>query len=126
MKMNGFGLVELLISSSLLLFMIGGTAQLLMVSLAAKRNADFCVAAARCASAKFEYLKSLPFDSPELQPGTSASVVTDGAVPWDLAASCTVENLEASMKRVTVEISDPNSPRKKQAFCLMVCRELEF
>ena len=126
MKRNGFGLVELLISSSLLLFMIGGTAQLLMVSLAAKDSADFCFAAARCASARFEYLKSIPFDSPELQPGTSGTAAADGARRQALAAVCTVEDLEESMKRITLEISDPSTSRKKQTYCLLICRDLEF
>jgi Tfp pilus assembly protein PilV len=126
MKKKGFGLVEILIASSLLLFAIGGTAQLLMVSLSSRKSADFCLAATRCASTRLEYFKSLPYDSPELQPGTSGSLVTDGALLRDLATQCTVEDLEPAMKRITLKISDVNSPGKSQTFCLLLCRELEF
>jgi hypothetical protein len=126
MKKNGFGLVEVLVSSALLLFAIGATAQLLMITLGAKRSADFCLAATRCASSRFEYFKSLPFDSPELQPGTSGSVMADGALLRDLAARCTVEDLEVTMKRITLQISDASLPSKKQTFYLLLCRELEF
>jgi prepilin-type N-terminal cleavage/methylation domain-containing protein len=40
MRKKGFSLIEFLIASSLILFLIAGTAQLLGLSLAAKRNAD--------------------------------------------------------------------------------------
>jgi len=57
-KKEGFGLIELLISSSLILFLVAGTAQLLGLSLAAKRNADFHFRAARLASSRLESLHS--------------------------------------------------------------------
>jgi hypothetical protein len=126
MKKPGFGLTELLVSSSLLLFLIAGTAQLLLMSLAAKRNADFHMAASRCASAKLEYLKSVPFDSPELQAGTNTFSLSDGAFLEPLNANCLIEDLEETVKRVVLEISAQNAPRKKQTFCLLLCRELEF
>ena len=126
MKKSGFGLIETFISSSLLLFLIGGTAQLLTTSLAAKRSGDFCLATARCAVVKLEFLKSLGFDSAELQPGTTECIINDPALLRDMEESCTVEDLDSAMKRVTLCISDKSSPRRKQAYCLLLCRDLEF
>jgi len=126
MKRNGFALVEILISSSLLAFLIGGTAQLLMVSLAAKASGDFAFAAARCGSALLERDRSLPFDSPGLEPGISHPAVADGVLPTRLEATRRVEVIDRGMKRVVIIISDRHSPQKKQTYCLTLCRELGF
>jgi hypothetical protein len=126
MKKDGFGLVEILISSSLLAFVIAGTAQLIIASLDAKKSADFAFAAARQASGVLEHDKSLPFDSPELQPGTSNPEVEDGAFPGRLAAARSVETRHENLKRITVVVSDRFSPQKKQTYCLTLCRRLGF
>jgi len=126
MKRDGFGLVEILISSSLLVFAIAGTAQLIIAPLDAKKSADFAFAAARQASNVLEQDKSLPFDSPELQPGTSNPAVEDGAFPGRLAAARSVETKHENLKRITVVVSDRFSPQKKQTYCLTLCRALGF
>ena len=126
MKKSGFGLIETFISSALLLFLIAGTAQLLTISLAARRSADFCLAAARRAGARLERFKSLGFDSAELGPGTTDSIIKDPALLRDLAESCAIEDLDPSLKRVTLRVSDAVSPHRRQVFCVLLCRELEF
>jgi Tfp pilus assembly protein PilV len=126
MKRDGFGLVEILISSSLLALAIAGTAQLIIASLDAKKSADFAFAAARQASGVLEQDKSLPFDSPELQPGTSNPTVEDGAFPGRLAAARSVETKQKDLKRIIVVVSDRFSPQKKQTYCLTLCRALGF
>ncbi len=126
MRKQGFGLIEVLVSAALLLFIIAGVAQLLVVSLSAKTGADFAFAAARRATVTLEQDKSRPFDAPELQPGTSSPAVDDTVFPARLAATRRVEAVNAAMKRITVVISNKYSPRKKQTYCLMLCRELGF
>jgi type II secretory pathway pseudopilin PulG len=126
MKKRGFELIEVLVSAALLLFMIGATAQLLMVSLTAKKGADFAFAAARRASVMLEHDKSLAFNSPELEPGTSSPAVEDAAFPLRLEATRRVEAIDEDTKRIIVVISDRNSPQKKQTYCLTLCRELGF
>jgi hypothetical protein len=126
MKRDGFGLVEILISSSLLAFVIAGTAQLIIASLDAKKSADFAFAAARQASGVLELAKSLPFDSPELETGTSNPEVEDGAFPGLLAAAQSIETQQENLKRITVVVSDRFSPQKKQTYCLTLCRGLGF
>jgi len=126
MRKRGFGLIEVLVSAALLLFLIAGTAQLLMLSLAAKSSADFAFAAARRATAMLEHDKTLLFDDPELQPGTTSPAVDDTVFPARLAATRRVEAVNAAMKRITVVVSNKFSPRKKQTYCLTLCRELGF
>ena len=122
----GFSLIELLISSSLILFLIAGTAQLLGLSLAAKRNADFHFRAARLASSRLEHLKSLPHDSADLEAGVHGEDITDPSSPEKYRIAWQVEDLDQNLKKVVLNFFSPNKPRRKAVFCLLLCRELEF
>ena len=126
MKKKGFSLIELLISSSLILFLVAGTAQLLGLSLTAKRNADFHFRAARLASSRLELFKSLSHDSPELEAGTHEEVIIDPSSPESLRIAWRVEDLDKNLKKVVLEFFSPNKTRRKAVFCLLLCRELEF
>ena len=126
MEKKGFNLIELLISSSLILFLVAGTAQLLGLSLTAKRNADFHFRAARLASSRLEPFKSLSHDNPELEAGTHEEVIIDPSSPESLRIAWRVEDLDKNLKKVVLEFFSPNKPRRKAVFCLLLCRELEF
>jgi prepilin-type N-terminal cleavage/methylation domain-containing protein len=122
----GFSLIELLISSSLILFLIVGTAQLLGLSLAAKRNADFLFRAARLASSRLEQLKSLPHDSADLEAGVHGEYINDPSWPETFRIAWRVEDMDQDLKKVVLDLFSPNKPRRKAVFCLLLCRELEF
>jgi len=126
MKKKGFSLIELLISSSLLLFLITGTAQLLGLSLTAKGNAEFHFRAARLASSRLEHLKSHPYDGPDLKAGVHEELIIDPTSPERYRIAWHIEDLDENLKRVVLEFSSPIKPRRKAVFCLLVCRELEF
>jgi prepilin-type N-terminal cleavage/methylation domain-containing protein len=128
MKTNkkGFSLIELLISSSLILFLIAGAAQLMGLSLAAKRNADFHFRASRIASSRLETLKALPHDSEKLKAGAHEELVIDPSSPETYRIAWRVEDIDQSLKKVVLEFSSPKKPRRKAVFCLLLCRELEF
>jgi len=125
-KNTGFSLIEFLISSSLILFLIAGTVQLLGLSVAAKRNAEFHFRAARMASSRLEHFKSLPHDSGELKAGIHEEDIEDPAFPERYKLSWRVEDSGESLKKVVLEFFSPNKPRKRAVFCLLLCRELEF
>ena len=122
----GFSLIELLISSSLILFLIAGTAQLLGLSLAAKRNADFHFRAARLASSRLEQLKSLPHDSADLEAGVHEEEINDPSSSETFRIAWRVDDLDQDLKKVVLDFYSPNKPRRKAVFCLLICRELEF
>jgi prepilin-type N-terminal cleavage/methylation domain-containing protein len=122
----GFSLIELLISSSLILFLIAGTAQLLGLSLTAKRNADFHFRAARLASSRLEHLKSLPHDSADLEAGNHEEDFNDPSSPERYRIAWRVEDMDQNLKKVVLDFFSPNKPRRKAVFCLLLCRELEF
>jgi len=126
MKKTGFSLIELLISSSLILFLITGTAQLLGLSLTAKRNADFHFLAARLASSRLEQLKSLPHDSEVLKAGVHEEVISDPSSPEVFRIAWRVEDKDENSKKVVLEFFSQNKPKRKAVFCLLLSRELEF
>jgi prepilin-type N-terminal cleavage/methylation domain-containing protein len=125
-KEKGFSLIELLISSTLILFLIGATAQLLGLALTAKRNADFHFRTARLASSRLETLKSLPHDHPDLEAGLHEDPISDPSSPEVFRSAWRVEEIDQNLKRVVFDFYSPNKPRKKAIFCLLLCRQLEF
>src|SRR4030042_2314385 len=113
MKKKGFSLIELLISSSLIFFLIAGTAQLLGLSLAAKRTADFHFRAARLASSRLEHLKSLPHDSAELEAGIHGEDVIAPSSPEPCRIAWRVEDLDQELEKVVLGFFSPHKPRSE-------------
>lgn len=126
MKKNGFSLIELLIASALISFLIVGTAHLLMLSLAAKKKAEFHRAATYLATSQLEYLKSLPFESPELKEGSSSESVRENITSENLLKEWQIENIDESLKKVEVRVSSLVDRHKKATFLLLISRELGF
>jgi prepilin-type N-terminal cleavage/methylation domain-containing protein len=122
----GFSLIELLISSSLILILITGTAQLLIFSLAAKRTADSHFTAVRRASSRLEELKSLPFDDESLKAGSHEEEIADPASPEKFTIHSRVEDIDENLKKIVLAIHPLGEPQRRTAFCLLLCRELEF
>jgi prepilin-type N-terminal cleavage/methylation domain-containing protein len=125
-KDKGFSLIELLIASSLILFLIVGITQLLGLSLAAKRSGEFHFRAARVASSRLEHFKALPFDSVELKAGKHEEDIEDPAFPERCRLAWRIEDMDNGLKKVVFELFSLSKPRRKAVFCLLLCRELEF
>jgi len=126
MRKRGFSLIELIVSMSLIFFVLAATAQLVTLSCAAKKKADFIFTATGYACSKLEYLKSLVFESPELEPGSHSESVKGDDSAEIFCREWRVENLAENMKKVVLKIFSPNDTRKEVAFVLLICRELEF
>lgn len=126
MKKLGFCLVEVLISSTLTLFFLIGVAQLILISLAAKRNSDFLQAATNLASSRLEQIKSLPWDSPALKPGASSEEERSPVTGRILYLEWRVEDVTERIKRVILTIHQKTAYSRKIAFVLLLSRELCF
>lgn len=126
MKKNGFSLIELLISSTLILFLITGTAQLLGLSVAAKRNAEFHFRAARLTSSRLESLKAHPYEGLDLEAGVHEEVLVDPSSMDQYRLAWSVEDLDENLKKVVLKLASAIKPQRKSVFCLLICRELEF
>lgn len=126
MNKSGFSLIEMLISSALILFLFSGVAQLIISSLVAKRNAEFHLAAASLATSKLEYFKSLPFEDPALTKGEYFEAARIGFSKEIFWSEWNIGDIDEGMKKVVIKISRPSDPRKRVVFMLLLCRELEF
>ena len=126
MKTKGFSLIELLISMALIFFLLTGMAQLIILSCAAKKKAEFHLTAASLACSKLEYLKSLPFESPELEQGRHEESVKDSLSAQVFSREWRVQDLAEDMKKIVLRISSPNNRKKEAAFVLLINRRLEF
>jgi prepilin-type N-terminal cleavage/methylation domain-containing protein len=126
MKKKGFSLIELLISMSLIFFLLTGMAQLIILSCAAKKKAEFHLTAASLACSKLEYLKSLPFESPELEQGRHAESVKDSLSAEVLLREWRVLDLAEDMKKIVLKVSSPNNRNKEATFVLLINRKLGF
>jgi len=126
MKTKGFSLVELLISMALIFFLLTGMAQLIILSCAAKKKAELHLTAASLACSKLEYLKSLPFESPELEQGLHTESVKDSLSAQVFSREWRVQDQAEDMKKIVLRISSPNNRKKEAAFVLLINRKLEF
>jgi len=126
MNKKGFSLVELLISMALIFFLLTGMAQLIIHSCSAKKKAEFHLTAASLACSKLEYLKSLPFESPELEQGPHVESVKDSLSEEVFLREWKVLDLDEDMKKIVLRISAPNNRTKEAAFVLLINRKLEF
>ena len=85
MKRRGFSLIEVLVAMALALLLIVGTAELLTLSLWAKRKGDITAALTHALTARLETLRSRPFEDVALSPGNTrkSSAPSRGAVSSD-------------------------------------------
>ncbi|MDH7513950.1 MAG: prepilin-type N-terminal cleavage/methylation domain-containing protein [Clostridiales bacterium] len=126
MNKSGFSLIEMLISSALILFLLSGATQLIMTSLVAKRNAEFQLTASSLAASKLEYFKSLPFEDPALKKGEYSEAARIGFSKEILLCEWRIADIDERMKKVVIKISRQKSSQKKVALVLLFCRDLEF
>ncbi len=126
MKKAGYTLIEVLISSSLIFFLLAGTAHLTLSAMAAKRTADFLFAASSLALSRLESLKALPFDHPDLKTPNSSEIVRSSVPGIILLFERTVEDVNERLKKVIVTVSLQTRPSRKTMFSLFLCRELDF
>ncbi len=125
-SVRGFSMIELLISSSLILILITGTAQLLILSLSAGRTADSHFTAARLASSRLEEFKSLSFDDIGLRAGAYEEFASDPASPEKFVMTWRIEDREENLKKIVLGVHPQGQPQRRTAFCLLLCKELEF
>ncbi len=125
-KSEGFSLVELLISFAIITIFIFGTAQLLLYSLAIKSSCTSNMAAAGISRTKLEYFKSLPYSSPELDPGErSETILIPGKkdvylIRWNILES------SLHLKRIEIECHPAEHPLKQTHIILYLSQELGF
>lgn len=126
MKKQGFSLLEFLISFTLLIFVITATAQVIIHSLFAKRQAEINSKITELAVLKLEYFKSLPYGSEELNQGQESEFLKSDPSLEIYTRSWKIQDVSSNLKKVEMEVSSRAEPHKKTRLVLFICRELGF
>lgn len=126
MKPSGFSLIEVLAAMAVALVLVAGTAELIALSLTAKRSGDTASDAARILAAKIEGLKSAPFDGPELEPGEHRVTIAGEAGRRDFVLWWEIKDSGEGMKSVRLRVHPRGRSRSGAALTCFVSRELGF
>ncbi len=123
---RGFTLLELLISFAIVTILLLGAVQLTLHSMFVKRTSDCSLESAELASDKLEYLKSLPFDSPELLENTNIERVESQRREDFFERQWTIVDISSEMKRIQVECHSESCVHRNTRIVLFYSRKLGF
>lgn len=126
MSERGFSLIEVLASMALALILLLGTAELVTLSIWAKRKGDTTAALAQGLAARVEGLKSLAFSPAGLVPGGFSETVFDGAGRGVYFHEWTVEEAGGRMLRLRVTVSPAGRPGAAASAVLYISKDLGF
>ncbi|MGA2361506.1 MAG: prepilin-type N-terminal cleavage/methylation domain-containing protein [Candidatus Aminicenantales bacterium] len=126
MKRQGFSLIEVLVSMTLALVLLLGTAELITLSVWAKRRGDTTSGLAHSLTTRLEGLKSLSFESDGLRPGEYSEAVRDEAGRGLFLHEWTVEDAGERMKRVRVTVCPAGRPGSGASVTLWISKDLGF
>jgi len=125
MKQSGFSLIEVLVAMALIFFLLTGTAELVIHSIRTKRKADENMKLASRLVSKLESLKTLPFESADLQAGFHSAEIGDEPEErrreeWE------VEDLTFNTKKIDLRVSSGQAPQRPARSVLLLSKSLGF
>jgi len=123
---QGFTLMELLISFAIVTILLLGAAQLTLHSLYVKRTSDCSLESAELASDKLEYLKSLPFESLELEERSNAERIISQKRNDIFMREWSVFDVTPKMKKIEVACYSESCVHRKARLVLIYSKELGF
>jgi prepilin-type N-terminal cleavage/methylation domain-containing protein len=126
MKRLGFSLIEVLVAMTLALILLLGTAELVTLSIWARRKGDTTAGLAQALSARAEGLKSLAFGPEGLPPGEYSETVRDEAGRGLYLHEWTVEDAGERMTRVRIKVSPAGRPEAGSSLVLWISKDLGF
>jgi prepilin-type N-terminal cleavage/methylation domain-containing protein len=126
MEKPGFSLIEVLVSMALVLLLLLGTAELIALSIWARRKGDVTAGLSRAFCARAESLKSLAFGSEGLQAGDYSETVRDEAGGGLFLHEWTVEDPGERLKKVRLTVAPAGRPKAEVSLTLWISKELGF
>lgn len=124
-KCKGFSFIEVLLAMALISFLLAGTAELVIRSISLRKKAEVNLELAALASSKLEFLKSLPYESSELQ-ATSYNEILEGRFPEVYLREWIIEDISSNLKRIGLTVYPENHPEKTLRISLYLSKELGF
>ena len=122
----GFTLLELLVSFSIIVILLLGAAQLTLYSLHVKKTSDRSLESTEWALDKLEYLKSLPFESEELEECSVVEWIPSLRRRDTFQRRWVISDVSVNMKRIEVECYATDCIPKKTRLVLFYSRQLGF
>ena len=123
---RGFSLLELLISFAIVALLLLGAAQLTLHSLYFKRASDCGMESMELASGKLEYLKSLPYESPELEENSNVERLDSLRRNDVFHREWMIWDISKNLKKIEVECYAGSYAHKKARLVLLYSKVLGF
>ncbi len=124
-KSGGFSFIEVLLAMALISFLLAGTAELVIHSISLYKKADDNLRMAGLVLSKLESLKSLPYESVDLQAASYHEVLA-GPFPEVYLGEWTIEDVSPNAKRIELIIYPENHPEKTVRISSFISKELGF
>lgn len=126
MKRPGFSLIEVLVAMSLTLFLLVGTAELIVLSVRTARKGDTTAALTEALATRAESLKSQARGPGGLAPGTYTETVADGAGRGSILHEWTVEDAGEAGSRVRIRVGPAGRAGTPASLTLWIFKDLGF
>ena len=125
-RQDGFTLLELLISFSIVVILLLGAAQLTLYSLHVKKTSDCSLESAEWASDKLEYLKSLRFECEDLEECSAVERIQSQRSKDIFQRTWVISDVSLNLKRIEVECFAISCIPRKTRLVLFYSKELGF
>jgi hypothetical protein len=125
-RTRGEGLIEVLVATALVLGLVVGAAEMLTLSLRAKRRGDVLAALTQAVSDRLEGLKARPFDDPALAAGTYAETVRVEPAIFPVDETWEIADAADGLKRVRLTAREADRPGPGTIAVLYISRDLGF
>jgi len=123
---QGFSLIEVILASGLVSFLLVGTAELLIQSLTVQRTTDDSIRVAGLLSAEAEKLRTMPFAADELSPGDHEVELSLPGGDDPVTLRWMVEDEGTAMKKVSFSLSRNGRPGRPLEAVLRLSEDLGF
>jgi prepilin-type N-terminal cleavage/methylation domain-containing protein len=122
----GMSLVEVLVAMTLALILVVGAAEMLTLSIRAKRRGDVIAALTHAISDRLESLRARPFEDPALTAGEYSETVRVEPGGCLVAETWEIADDGQGMKRIRLKARQAGRPGPETAAVLCVSRDLGF
>ena len=126
MKRRGFSLLEVLMAMALVSFLLAGTGELVLRSIQSKTKADGRLRMTALLSSRLEIMKTLPFESADLEAGSYSGEMAGEAQEAAARAEWHIENISPNVKKIEFRIFIENEQNRAVQAVLLISRHLGF
>jgi len=126
MREKGFSLIEILISLFIFSFTLFSLLSLITTCFLIKRKSETNFLSSKIIMEKFEYLKSVPFESEILKQGIYEEEVVLQDYRMTFIRKWRVLDLSKNLKIIEIQVWEKNHSARKTEFVLYISRNLGF